>query len=547
MLPITFDAPPVDGSQNEKLPIARLPPEILAEVFTLLCETSELSDYSWVVCSHVSSSWRQIALGIPDLWAHVVFTSPRWTRLCIQRSKSSLMIIEVNITSTWVQDLVCEVLGQAGRVGRITLRFLDLSDQLSKLLGGPFPALTSLSIESNSFWVSPNIPVHPGMQPYPRLRNLLVCSNTGWLPPLPVPLVSLELDIENMVFIGWDVFAEALQQLLELQVLRLRDFPVPSASSSTRRILLPSLLHLTLSSSPTNCTQFIQALEYSYVPQYDFHLSTVSDTPSLFETVLPTLAIPPKSMFLHRVHSTQAVFGFVYKDVRNHRVVTADVCFGWTYPLSDSEFAEIFTAISDIPLINGIQWFLLLDWNIIPQGSWSALFQRLVHLQCLVVTGSPSSGLFWDLIKRSEDDLAGEPMLPELTEVELSNVDCSAGGWLACRPGVNGYFDLDGARFLEVLICYLEVRTIKLAKLRLNRCSNYTGAEIKLLRRLVAEVEWDGAGWVPPTYFPNRDEFGAVTINHNLLSRRPGYEEQNLSDEERWRRNNWVHRVPVKN
>ncbi|KAJ6511695.1 hypothetical protein DFH09DRAFT_1197977 [Mycena vulgaris] len=538
---ITFDTPPVDGSHNEKLPINRLPPEILAEVFILVCEASELSDYSWLACSHVSSSWRQISLDIPQLWGHVIFRSSEWTRLCIERSKSSLLVIQANITCPRVDDLVCEALELADKVGRVTLRFVELRPRVLQLLAGPFPRLTSLSIESNSFWVAPTIPLDPTVYPYPRLRDLSIRSNVVFLPPLPVQLVSLSISYADTETLGWDVFSDALQHLLELEVLTLRGFPVPSASSSPRQIRLPSLLDLYLSASPADCTQLIQTLECPHLRRYDLDLWNVADVASMFQTVLANLVESPKSMFIHRIQSTQVVFGFAYDDARDRRAVLAgDICFGWRLPLSDSDLAQLFAAISDIALIDGVRWLCLGDWTTTPQGSWSAFLRRLVRLQSLLICGRPASGLLWDLVKCLEGDVA-DVVLSELTEIELDRVDCAAGGWLTRRPRINAYFDLDGARFLEVLVCYLELRTIQLAKLKVNQCCNFTGAEIKLLRRLVADVQWDGVGLMHPSYYPNGDEFGALTINHNLLSSRPGYEELNLSDEERYRRHNWVH------
>ncbi|KAJ7101324.1 hypothetical protein B0H15DRAFT_927158 [Mycena belliarum] len=547
---IQFDTPPANGSRNERLPIGRLPPEILSEVFMSLCAACELFDHSWVACSHVSSAWRQISLSIPDLWAHVVFSSPRWINVCIERSKSALLIIEVNmitvaIKSRLLQKLVCDVVQLADRVGRITLRFLDLDEQLARLLAGPFPRMTSMSLERTSLWNSPIIPAGLTAEPYPSLQNLVVSSASWFLPPLPTHLVSLELEIDNIIYVQWGLFAEALQRLSALRTLTLSEFPLPPDSSPLPRLPLPGLKTLDLSASPERCTRFVQILECTDTPQYIFTLRSTSSIATLFRTVLSGLSRAPTSMFLHRLGSTQAAFGLVYDDVRDHRVLYADICFTWMFTLSDSDFAEVFAAVSGLSWLDGIRWFLLANWNTIPQSSWAPLLLRLVSLQSLVVSGRPSSGLFWDLVQRLEDD-PSDGFLPALSEIELSTVDCSAGGWLTRRPGINAYFDLDGARFLEVLICYLELRTPKLGSLRVNRCFNYTGAEVKLLRRLVDVVEWDGAGWLTPTYLPNGDKFGAVTINHNLLSSRPGYEEQNLSGEERWWRHPWAHLVPAK-
>ncbi|KAF8189498.1 hypothetical protein K438DRAFT_1593166, partial [Mycena galopus ATCC 62051] len=58
------------------LAISRLPPELLAQTFIFGCEASDLADYSWIACSHIFSSWRQIALATHQLWGHLVLRSP---------------------------------------------------------------------------------------------------------------------------------------------------------------------------------------------------------------------------------------------------------------------------------------------------------------------------------------------------------------------------------------------------------------------------------------------------------------------------------------
>ncbi|KAJ7192831.1 hypothetical protein GGX14DRAFT_506305, partial [Mycena pura] len=87
---IAFDPPPkppLDPKHNAELISSSLPPEIVAEIFLLVCEASFLQDSSWIACSHVCSSWRQIALDTPLLWAHAVFKSRAWVDACLERSK----------------------------------------------------------------------------------------------------------------------------------------------------------------------------------------------------------------------------------------------------------------------------------------------------------------------------------------------------------------------------------------------------------------------------------------------------------------------------
>ncbi|KAF7350148.1 hypothetical protein MVEN_01317200 [Mycena venus] len=366
--------------------------------------------------------------------------------------------------------------------------------------------LTSFCIECYSWWSAPNILFNLDVQPYPRLRTFVIRTNTTFLPPLPTHLVCLEIASGAAEDVGWNVFYDALQPLVELEILKLGGFPV-SASTSTSLICLPNLLL---------CPR---------IRQYSLNLVDVGDIGDMFRTVLATLSQAPRSMVLHRDHGQtyggnyrrlpnymdpgdfqHAMVGFAYahaRDLGDH--ITPDVSFSWTIPLDDYEFATIFSAMSEVRLIDNIQWLLLIDWNVTPQESWRRLLQRLARLQTLVISRLPASGLLWDLVHQLEASATtGEaPLCPDLTEIEVNRVDCSVGGWIARRghgPGpVNSYVDLDGARFLEVLVCYLELRPIKLPKLKLVASFNYTGAEVKLLRRLVDQLRWDGLGAVGPS------------------------------------------------
>ncbi|KAJ6503858.1 hypothetical protein C8R45DRAFT_861405 [Mycena sanguinolenta] len=562
--PVSPQNPSVDPNRDGKLAITRLPPELLAQTFLLVCEASELGDYSWVVCSHICSYWRRIALDTPVLWSHLVFTSAEWVRRCISRSKSSPLIIEAALFNTRVDILVTAALKVLGeRIARIALRFDAL--YLRVPLTGPFPMLTSLSIEHKGWWSILDIPFNLAIEPYPRLRSMSIrMANIGFLPPLPAQLVSLE--IASVGDVEWSVFSDALKLLVELETLQLKCFPTPPAATSSSLISLPKLRELHLSASPACCTQFIQTLDCPCLRQWRLDLFDIIDIGGLFRIVLDNLHQSPKSMVLHREFGSpggsrdhfprlpnymypgdfqHAIIGFAYDDARNlaHGILL-DIAFWWEVPLDDPSLATIFAAVSEAPVIETVQWLSLIDWNCSPQESWRPLLRRFVRMQSLVISRAPASGLLWALVKHLEGPILDDAALcPDLTEIAVNTTDCSAGGWIARqRHGqspVNSYVDLDGARFLELLVYYLELRPIKLETLRFLKCFNYTIAEIKLLRRLVDKILWDGVGALGTTYGDNGDQFGAMTINHDLLSSRPGYEECNLTEEERWKRRWW--------
>ncbi|KAJ7769464.1 hypothetical protein B0H16DRAFT_256245 [Mycena metata] len=555
---ISFHNPPVERDHNRNLPISRLPRELLAEIFILWCERCDIEDSSWVSCSRICSSWRRIALDTAPLWSHIIFKSAEWMRLCIQRSKSSLLIIDANIALDPLHDaLICEALTLLDKIGTIRLRVFSQvnSDRLLESLAGPFPMLSSLTIGPAEF-PSPFMPFDIKLQAYPNLRALSVGTHTRFILPLPTPnrLVSLELyNSRNMADFRWSKLTDVLQLLVELERLVLRSFPVPAVGA---RISLPNLRDLHLTGSPLECRQLVQTLECPLLRSYNIDLYDVDFIEELFQCVPGNLSRDLKSMFLHRGSwlngygpapvAQDAQLGFAYADARNLNAPFLDINFFWGVGLVDSQLAKILAAVSKVSCIDTVQWLLLRNWDISPQGSWRALLQRLCRLRTLIIVATPASGLIWDLAKQLESPTAisGPTFCPELTEIQIDGVICSTGGWMPQTRDVNcnSYVDLDGARFIEVLIHYLELRPAKLSTLKITGCCNYSVAEIKLLRLLVTQVFWDGTGMCEATYVPNGDAFSAMTISHHLLDSRPGYDEVNLTDEQRRKRQTWAWR-----
>jgi len=64
--------------RNALAPISRLPPETLAEIFSLLsfsADDSESVPYlAWIRVTHVCHRWHEIAIYSPYLWSHINFT-----------------------------------------------------------------------------------------------------------------------------------------------------------------------------------------------------------------------------------------------------------------------------------------------------------------------------------------------------------------------------------------------------------------------------------------------------------------------------------------
>lgn len=64
--------------RNALVPISRLPPETLVEIFAFLpfpADTSGCVSYLTLISvTHVCRRWREVALSFPSLWSYINFT-----------------------------------------------------------------------------------------------------------------------------------------------------------------------------------------------------------------------------------------------------------------------------------------------------------------------------------------------------------------------------------------------------------------------------------------------------------------------------------------
>ncbi|KAI0061035.1 hypothetical protein BV25DRAFT_1790287, partial [Artomyces pyxidatus] len=87
--------------RNTLIPVARVPPELLARIFTLLANepipeipgpwlSTVSGKLGWINVSHVCSRWRAVALSSRTLWQVINFSlGSSWMRELLARSKSA--------------------------------------------------------------------------------------------------------------------------------------------------------------------------------------------------------------------------------------------------------------------------------------------------------------------------------------------------------------------------------------------------------------------------------------------------------------------------
>ncbi|KAF8216639.1 hypothetical protein K438DRAFT_1797574 [Mycena galopus ATCC 62051] len=111
--------------QNELVPISRLPPEILADIFVRCVPTSIRklhSDLSWLHVTRVSSRWRGVALSCPDLWSTLLFSRPKWMPVMLVRSKMASLAVHVDLKKDAANSPEPILLEHTLRLGTLDIR-----------------------------------------------------------------------------------------------------------------------------------------------------------------------------------------------------------------------------------------------------------------------------------------------------------------------------------------------------------------------------------------------------------------------------------------
>ena len=140
---------------NALVPILRLPPETLVEIFSLLSFPADDSEYlEWICVTHVCRRWREIALYSPYLWSHIDFTElslDGFTEI-LARAKMSPLHVEAKITPR--SKARFDALKKQLEAHISHTRHLSICGEFQAVLErliSPAPALVSLSLSRSHY------------------------------------------------------------------------------------------------------------------------------------------------------------------------------------------------------------------------------------------------------------------------------------------------------------------------------------------------------------------------------------------------------------
>jgi F-box-like len=271
---------------NLPSPISRLPPEIIATIFSFLPLLGEYTPppsrktpdpLAWLRVSHVCYQWREIALNLPYLWSHIDFNVLNFAGVdqMLVRAMNTPIHFTVNLSRVrWTQDqhraLRSRLQAHVSRISylNITARFRDLEELALLLLSSSVPALERLVLVGDpgvALDLQHRYPFIPSTRlddKAPQLFHLeLKNCNISWDLPLFTPFKRLRKLVLFQVTRKPSLYQwlKALEEVPQIEWLSF-DFSTPQAPPITIEghagmltVTLPTLTRLDLSGYVLDC------------------------------------------------------------------------------------------------------------------------------------------------------------------------------------------------------------------------------------------------------------------------------------------------------
>ena len=447
--------------RNALVPISRLPPETLAEIFSLVSfsvdDYEDVPDMKWIRVTHVCRRWREIALSFPYLWSHIPFTKltlAGFTEI-LARAKMSPLHFNVGIFPGYKARF--DGFGRQLEAHISHIRHLTISgDYPTELepLVSPAPALVSLSLTkiSDPIWSQCTIPDSLFNGTAPKLTHLeLFNCSIGWKSPLLKGLQILKIQAPSeQLRPTLEDWLAALNEMSQLKTLLLHnatpavsvDNPLISGPQCT--VTLPSLTHFHITASAKGCAL---ALAHLVLPALiSLHVRPASQS---WEGDDIQLLIPYVARNAHGQQDTAPLQTIVFSGEATYADFVA-----WTVPDTDVEVCDIDTmfkakasarlvlsvipdsewrngtdtvifdtVLSHLPL-NAISTLSALNNTRLSKEVWLSHASRLTMLKRATLVPTAVRAFR----KMLEEDVPpnGLPRLPQLTTLVLSKVALTA-------------------------------------------------------------------------------------------------------------------------
>ncbi|KAI0316949.1 hypothetical protein OF83DRAFT_197786 [Amylostereum chailletii] len=446
--------------------VGRLPDEALAHIFLELSKiaspqsknTSKSKSSShprlgWILVTHVSRRWRQVALENPSLWGTISFhLGQLWSEEMGRRAKHADIIIEGagGAPLTWFPEGFDTTLHEHAWHIRSIRVFVSLDESLRVLdaLVDPVPRLKTFQMYAVQLVDSPTYKARPPPNflggSVPPLRVLKWSIPT---PPafsttvLPSTLTELSIQSKPMSIASYGLLLEAFRHMEDLQSLSLQGcLPTPTQRlvedeeplSVTR---LPKLKNLRLSGEAARCQCFLDQVAFPIVEEIEFD---IRDDPEP-KNALPAVSLPVVNVALENWRVTPwtldslsigkgvVSFSFTTRLPGEDFTTTKDVSLCTSSSACISSYIE--TVASMYPLRDMSSLHLLSGPCMKPE-IWVSVFasaQRITHVEASSNAAETLlSALLADVgLKDTDANSDRQPtyLFPVLEKLTLNNLD----------------------------------------------------------------------------------------------------------------------------
>ncbi|KAL7280717.1 hypothetical protein ACG7TL_005659 [Trametes sanguinea] len=502
------------GRLNNMTTVARLPPELLSEIFLHLAEMSynEVGSsyhpayvsarfYAWVTVTHVCRSWRSVALSTPRLWGHIVLTRSSIVEDVLARSKKAPLRITGYLMSSHDEKakMLKSIMQESSRIKELRLSgpassFRDLFPKMME----PATILETVVLSDCSHgapFINANDINQPMFRPelLPRMRELeirrLIFRWDSYTLSPQITRLTLSGRLDSQSLLGtFGSLLSTLDQMPNLEHLELED-AIPRLPDTTktlpapeRTLSFPRMRRLILIGTSLDCGNLLN------------HINVYS-------------GMRPKVVCRGNNGSQELIRVFAAHVVRMDPLVTVQLSRGayggklhvrgWQTLVEPTDPNPTVELQVDALACSALASYLVRDSKMFTKARvlradaedhdwrWKDVFAGMPDLRELSITGDPQDQFITAVSAPHKSKKHRPPtlVLPHLRVLKLTNTRL-------CSPDYD-----QPPEFLDRLEDWLIMRcnyNMPIDELHLTCCVNLTEEDVERLIEIVPYVKWDG-------------------------------------------------------
>jgi hypothetical protein len=223
LLPVQETIVQLRQRRNARLPVSRLPRELLAAIFRELQQLSPSYGQGWSVVCSVCRCWRDAALAYSVLWADIgVTVNSNWTAVLLQRSGNAPLTVSVDVSNSMValrrEEGTLLIFSHVHRMRSLSIRaFSTAMDRLLLNLDHPAPLIEKLCLSAPPRTMGSMV-IPPSLfgGEAPKLDFVEIIGPCSFYAQLPMAFKSITRLVLSCLDMSWSYDWEAFTHLLSL-------------------------------------------------------------------------------------------------------------------------------------------------------------------------------------------------------------------------------------------------------------------------------------------------------------------------------------------